>query len=156
MIERRARELSVRHVDTELGHQFVDPLHVVLARLMAHAARARVDHHADLSLGEVHGLGRFLIPDLVDHLHLEEVVAGAQTPQLRGSTFLRPFRDPVGTGVGERAEVLAVLGVLFPSDAFRKRELHSLREDLVDLGPRQLHAALPADAPGDSIAQRLD
>ena len=53
----------------------VHPAHVVGADLVAEPARAGVDEHGHLAHGEAEGLRRGRVEDLVDALHLEEVVA---------------------------------------------------------------------------------
>jgi hypothetical protein len=75
-----AGELPVGYVDPQLGHQAVDPLDVVLARLVPDAARPRMDHHAHLAHADPHRGGRDVVTDLVDHLHLEEVIACSKAP----------------------------------------------------------------------------
>src|ERR687890_1166867 len=55
--------------------RFHAALDVVLANLVPEAPGAGMDEHRDLSQIETEGLGRFFVVDLVDVLHLKEVVA---------------------------------------------------------------------------------
>ena len=54
----------------------------VVADLVAQAARAAVDHHADHVLFQAHDGGGFLVEDVIDDLHFEEVVARAERAAL--------------------------------------------------------------------------
>ena len=65
---------------------------VVGADLVAQAARAAVDHHADLPGAQPERGGDGLVVDLVDGLHLEEVVAGAEAAHLAEAALARPAR----------------------------------------------------------------
>src|SRR5690606_19334441 len=110
-LHRRARQLPVRHGDAVLGHH---PLHhpdVVGADLVAQAAGAGVDHHADLSFAQSEHLRDRRVVDLRYRLHLQEVVAGAEAARLPEPPFHRPGADLGRVGAGHRAAVLAPLQV---------------------------------------------
>ena len=51
---------------------------------MADAPAAGVDHHAHLAGEQLHRLGGRRFEDLVNHLDLDEVVAGPEAAELRG------------------------------------------------------------------------
>ncbi len=55
---------------------------VVVADLVAQAARARVDQDGDLPFAQAHDLGRGLVEHAVNDLDLEEVVARAERAAL--------------------------------------------------------------------------
>ena len=94
---RRAGELAVGQLEAEpVGR--VHAGEVVGAGLVAEAARARVDHHHHLAGRDPEGGGRLAVEDLVDHLHLEEMVAGAQAADLRQAALQGLPADRVGVG----------------------------------------------------------
>ncbi len=55
-----------------------------------------MDHDAHHALGEAEGAGGPLIVDRVDHLHLEEVISGAQRSQLPGAPLEGSLPDVFG------------------------------------------------------------
>ena len=79
----------------------------VVADLVAEAARAAVDHDADHVLFEAHDAGGFLVEDVIDDLHFQEVIPEPSVPH-RSSRFsawsqhvvrVAAVDAPVGFGV---------------------------------------------------------
>ena len=75
----------------------------VVADLVAQAARAGVDHDADHVLLQAHDAGRLLVEDVIDDLHFEEVVAGAERAALLRAALHGVVADRVGLGAVEPA-----------------------------------------------------
>ena len=84
----------------------------VVADLVAQAARAGVDHHADHVLLQAHDRRGLLVEDVIDDLHFEEVVARAERAALlaRRASRARSLTC-VGLGAVEPAAGLGVLDV---------------------------------------------
>src|SRR6266542_5212955 len=100
---------------------------------MADAARAGVQHHADLPQEQPQDLRGLLVPDLVDDLHLEKVVPAAEAAELRRAAFAGPLRDVRRRRAGEPAAVLAGLRVLLEAVAAFQRVADALDQHPVDL-----------------------
>jgi len=77
---RGAGQLPVGQLDAILGRRAAEHPQGVVAHLIAQAARAGMDHHANGLLGQAHGAGGRLVVDFLDHLHFEEMVARASVP----------------------------------------------------------------------------
>ena len=65
-----------------LAGTLAEHLQGVVAHLVAQAPRAGMDHHADAVLLQAHGAGGRLVEHFLDHLHFEEMVAGAERAAL--------------------------------------------------------------------------
>src|SRR5207247_2394727 len=117
----------------------------------ADAARAGVQHHADLPVEQPHRRGGAPVTDLVDDLHLDEVVAAAEAAELAGAALAGALGHLRGLGVGQDAAVLAGGGVLLPADALGQRRADPLGQHAVQAATvlRQQPAAAGAarDAP---------
>ena len=100
-----AGQLTVGQRDAEL----IDMLHqsgqVVVAYLVPEAAGAAVDHHGNLADLDPQGGGRIAVEDLLDDLHFEEVIPGAQGSHLVFSPLQGALADFLGVGPGEAAAV---------------------------------------------------
>ena len=70
-----AGELPVGHADAVAGHRGVHHPDVITADLMPEPAGPAVDHHADLAPRQPEQLRRGWVEDLLDNLHLKEMVA---------------------------------------------------------------------------------
>src|SRR5262249_31080825 len=60
---------------------------------MAEAARAGMDEHGDLAIGEAERIRRGCIENAVDGLHLDEMVSRAHRPELSRASLPGPLRD---------------------------------------------------------------
>ncbi len=85
------------------AHDRVHLLHVVAADLVAEPARAGVDQHRYLILGEPVAAGGRRVEDPRNPLKLDEVVAGAHRPELAGAALARPLGDCGGVAAGQAA-----------------------------------------------------
>jgi hypothetical protein len=109
--DRDAGELAVGHGYPVPGHGPLHDAHVVAADLVAETPGAAVNHDTDLALGQAEPLRRGGIVDLLDCLHLEEVVARAQAAHLAQPPVHRPRADLPGIGLGDSAPVLTACQV---------------------------------------------
>ena len=91
-LDRGAGQLPVGQVDAVLGRDVAEFAQGVVADLVAQAAGAGMDHHADAALLQAHDRGGLVVEDLVDHLDFEEVVARAE----RAALVARRARGPAG------------------------------------------------------------
>ena len=57
---------------------------VVVAHLVAEPPRAAMDHHRDLTFGQSHHVGGFLVENLVHDLHFEKMISAAERTELAG------------------------------------------------------------------------
>ena len=113
----RAYQFAVGKLDAIVVHRLLKARDIVLADLVAKAARAAVDLHHRLAGEQTEALGRGLVVNRGDGIHLNEVIAGAQRADLAASTFPRLVRNVFGIGPGHRAELLCVLQVLVARQA---------------------------------------
>ena len=67
---------------------------VVVADLVAQAARAGMDQHGDLAFAQAHHLGGSLVEHAVDDLDFQKVIAGAERAALVKSAGDRPIAYP--------------------------------------------------------------
>ncbi len=85
-----------------------------------------MDHHRQTALGKTHDPRRLIVIDLVDHLDLDEVVAGAQGPHLRSSPFARPMADLGEISAVEESALLSARDVRLGAEALPAGPLPSL------------------------------
>src|SRR5690606_1981874 len=88
----------------------------LVAGLVAKTSRAGVDHEGDLPLVEPEGGGRFFVEDLIDALHLEEVVAAAERAHLALASRERALAHRFGIRAAQAPALLAQLGVVAPGE----------------------------------------
>jgi hypothetical protein len=72
-------------------HRALEFLHVVGADLMAESARAAVNLHRQTARVQSHHLRGVAGKHLIDHVHLDKVIARAQRSQLRPAALLGTF-----------------------------------------------------------------
>jgi len=106
-----AAQLPVRQIDAVLPGGSQHDAQVVVADLVAEAAGPAVDHHRDLAGEEPERLRGRLVEDLLDELHLHEVIAGPERPELRLAALDRPPRHLVRVGARQHPALLDVLQV---------------------------------------------
>ena len=120
-VDRGAGQLAVGQVDAVLLGRLAEQGQGVVAHLVAQAARAAVDHDADHVLFQAHDRGRLLVEDVIDDLHLEEVVAGAQRAALVRAALEGAVADGIRVGAVEPALGLGVLDVARGGQAAARR-----------------------------------
>jgi hypothetical protein len=118
---------------------------VVGADLVPETARARVDHHTELARVDPEPFRRCDIVDLVDDLHLDEVVAGAEAAHLSESTLTSPSADLGRVGTGDHAAVLAPRQIPWRAMPPRHGVGGAAEQDLVEL-------AFVLEVPGTPLA----
>jgi hypothetical protein len=102
-LHRRAGELAVGEVDAVARHDLHHVPNEVGGDLVAEAARAGVDLHDDLIAGQAEARGFLLVVQRLDHVDLDEVVAGADGAELVVAALLRAGGDLVGIGAVDAA-----------------------------------------------------
>ncbi len=91
---------------------------VVCAYLVAESAASAVDHHAHLTLAsDAEARCGLFIEDVINYLHLNEVVTCSDSAQLLSSTGTGARRDHCGIGTGEACACLGVCEVILCPDA---------------------------------------
>ena len=108
---RGAAKLPVGQVDAVFRGGAEHPLKEIVADLVAKPPRAGVDHEGHLAHRQTECSRGFFVEDLVHPVHLEEVVARAESPELRPASFHRPFRHEVGVGARDGPPLFDVIEV---------------------------------------------
>ena len=126
-------ELSVHQLDAVLRDGPEEPLDIVLADLVPEAARTGVDQDRDPPLAQAERFSGFLVVDLVHVLDLEEVVAGAQGPELRQPPLVRPRGDRTGVRARKLPARLDASQVLRLSEPSLDQRGGSFDQDLLEL-----------------------
>src|SRR5215218_5656087 len=115
-------QLPVHELDAVPRGRLQKALDVFLADLVSEAPGAGVDQDRDPTLPKTEGSCGLLVVDLVHVLHLEEVVARAQSPELGDAPLVRPPGDRSGVRAREPAAGLRVLEVLrLPETSLHQR-----------------------------------
>src|SRR5687768_9561856 len=115
------------------------------ADLMPEPPRAGVDHHRDLTEPDAERARSRLVMDLVDHLDLEEVIAGAERAELTSPSLAGPLGHGRGIRAGNASVGLEPLEVcsqaLTTADGPRRPLLHHR----VELAALEGHAPVGPD-----------
>jgi len=119
-----------------------------------------VDHHRDPARVQPESRGGRRVVQAVDHLDLQEVVAGPQAADLAQPAVAGSLADLAGVGVGDDAGVLAVLQVAGHAKAPIDRIPGAARQHVVQLGraaqPPHRPPAQPTRDPGvQRVHERL-
>mmetsp|Transcript_23195 Transcript_23195/g.31766 ORF Transcript_23195/g.31766 Transcript_23195/m.31766 type:complete len:305 (-) Transcript_23195:295-1209(-) len=115
-----------------------------------------VDHHTHLAQSlDAHPAGGEPVVDLVHHLQLAVVVAGAQRAQLRQAPLLGPAAHLAGVGLQHAAELLAVLLVLGPGIALLQTPVDAHLQSGVQVGCGHWNHSFGAHAHWDVVEQGL-
>ena len=109
----------------------------------------------DLSLVQAESFGGFLVIHALNVLYLQEVVAAAQSANLRPSTFLGPGGNSLRVGVRQCASCFGVLRVVGLSVAMTDHPAGTPDKDVVKFFRVDLDVARAAGSAGD-IAKRSD
>src|SRR5690606_8690925 len=108
-VDRRAGELPVGQADAVALRHALEPAQVVVADLVAEAARAAVDQYRDVALLEAERRGGPAVLDALDELDLDEVVARAHGAALVGAAPARQLADELRPGAVDAPVGLALL-----------------------------------------------
>jgi hypothetical protein len=122
--------LSVGDLDPVLRHRREHRSDVVRADLVPEAARAAVDHHADLITTEAERCRCAIVVHVLDELNLEEVVARPEASDLTESPRERAVAHVRRIGVAHRTPVFAQLEVAFHAVSSFDRVPGSAQQDL--------------------------
>ena len=149
-----AAELPVGKVDAVLPGGLQHVLEEVVADLVAEAPGAGVDADRDAPRRDADRPGRLLVEDLVDDLHLHEVIPRAEGPELRAAALLRPRAHQVRPRLGEAAALLDPGEILLTPEAPLDRPAGAAREQgvVLVLGHAEV-LAMGADAGGDVLEE---
>jgi len=151
-----AGQLPVGQADADLVDMLHQPRQVVVAHLVPEAAGAAVDHDDHLPRLDAQGGGRVAVEDLLDDLHLEEVIAGAQGAHLVLSPFEGALADRVRVGAGQAAPVLHRIQISGGTIAVFYGPAGPLGENLLFFAARQPQGPFRAHARGHMLEQGGD
>src|SRR5215472_2213163 len=132
-MDRGRGQLTVGYTNAIAGHRLEHLLDVIGADLVPEPARTAVDHHGDVPLSQAELLGDAVVDHPLDLLHLEEVVARAQAPELLPSPLQRPLGDTIQLIHRQCPPVLTVTEVLLRAEAGPHRRPRSLPKNLLQL-----------------------
>lgn len=156
--ERRAGELPVRQVDGVRPEEDLHLPQVFGGDLMPAAAGAAVYGDGDRARLQAVGFGGALVEHLVNHVELQEVVSGAEGPQLPSAALARPLAHPLLVGVGHAAALLGDLEVALPAvavlDAPLGTEFQHVRELPVVEPDEPLGPETRGDVPVEAVHER--
>ena len=126
----------------------VHPLDEVGADLVAQPARTRVDQDRHLPLAQPACSCRRFVVDAVNPLELEEVIAGAERPNLVNAPLLGPRRNRARNSTLQTATGLRQIQVFLATDAqiFEQRPRPQLEHPVQIRAPDSLSASLAAGA----------
>lgn len=132
-VQGRAGQLPVGKADSVPLDVALHLLEVVRRDLVAAAPRSAVDGDRDRPLPQAEGSRRPFVEDVLDHVELEEVVAGAEGAQLREAPLPRLVADLGRVGLRHAAVLLRRIQVLLPAVSVLHGPLRAVEEDLVQL-----------------------
>ena len=115
-----------------------------------------MNHYGDVALGQSEHAGRLGVVHLIDHLHLEEVVAAAEGPALGPA----PLKGAVGNEVGPRPRHaptgLGELVIRIPPEAALQHVWRALFQQFPQLSALELDPSAPADPTGYGVEHPVD
>ena len=129
-VDRGAGQLAVGQLDAVFLRRLAQHAPGRRRNLVAQAARAAVDHHADHVLFQAHDRGRFLVEDVIDDLHFQEVVARAERAALLRAAVDGVIADQVGIGPVEPAMRLGVVDVALRRQAAAQQIARPLGQEM--------------------------
>jgi hypothetical protein len=147
-LHRRTGQLLVGDTDAVPAHRRLHGAYVVGADLVAQPPRSTVDHHAEQVGPQAQRLGDRGVVDLLDRLHLQEMVARSEAAELPAPPLAGPVPDRPRIGVGDCAPVLAERQIVRLAEAMRDGVRRALTQNAVEFGRagRRQHAAAPHPA----------
>ena len=148
-LHRGADELAIGQDEAVFRWRLAEAAEGVVADLVAQAAGARMDEHADLAGLEPEGRGCGGVLDAIDHLHFDEVVAGAHGAALIGSPGQRPIAHEFRRGAGDAALGLGAGDVVGRGQPLPGQEGHAVAHECAELGGRKHERPSLPDAHGD-------
>ena len=119
---------------------------VVVADLVTEAPGAAVDHDGHLADFDPQGRGHVPVEDLLDDLHLEKMVAGAQRADLVLAPLEGPFAHRLRIGPRQTPPVLHGLQVALGAVAVFHRPAGTLDKDPLLLAAGEFQSPPGADA----------
>src|SRR6476660_2051595 len=108
----------------------------------------------DFAYCQVEPRRRGRVEDLVDILHFEKMISGAERPKLRLTPQFRARADRVGIRSGNASAFFGVVEVCFRSHAMFDCPARTFFEDLIQIAVRYAEPARLA-GPGRNIAKEL-
>ena len=124
--------------------------YLVVAYLVAKAPRTRMDHHEHLALSEPQGAGSVGVIDLVEILHLDEMVSSAEGAKLHRAAFIGAVADSAGVRALHGSAALGMFQVTFRAHATLHHELSTLDSAFFKLLAADLHPPFGTDSGGNS------
>src|SRR5574341_2692064 len=126
---------------------------VVGADLMAEAARSAMYLDGDVAFDQTHDPGGFLIEDFVNHIHLDEVIARAQRPDLFDAALDGSLADLARIGGFQASTFLGAAHVVFVGITLFERPLCAAPQQVGELLVVRADAARLSYAAGTVLVE---
>ena len=136
--------MSVGKLDAGTFRFSHDALKLVLAHLVATAARTGVHHHRYLTFAQPERLCRRGVEDFLDNLQFQKVVAAAERPYLLAAAFACEVGYLLRLSYVKRPPFLEHLDVALPEIALLGGPLRATLEDGVQFAVRERQGAFRA------------
>src|ERR1019366_7688893 len=147
-------ELAIGQVDSVTGHRATDKFEIVIAGLVAQAARARMDQNRDLTEFESQRIGKLRVIDLVDPADFEKVIARTERAQLLRTALVSALAYAVRVGAREHPAFLGMFEVALGSVSVAQRPLRTFADHLLELLTRQPRYRAPGADSGRNFGEK--
>ncbi len=144
----RTDQLAIGQIDAVFAHGFLEEIDIVGADLMPEAPRSAMDLDHHLPDEDTDSPGDHFVRDPIDHVHLDEVVAGPQRADLALATVARTHADFFRIRAGQTAFFLRALQVGGASKPALDGPPSAFFHDLIQFAGSKLHRAALADTAG--------
>jgi len=144
----RAYQLAVGKLDAVVAHCLLKTGDIILADLVAEAARAAMDLHYRLVGEQSQTLGHGLIKNLGNPVDLNEVVARAESANLVTATLPCLMRNVLRVGAWHAAKLLRVLQILHAGVAVLFCPARTFHQHLIQFGVLQLDFTMDSNSAG--------
>src|ERR1019366_9167292 len=152
--ERNGGERAIGQVDSVTGHRATDKFEIVIAGLVAQAARARMDQNRDLTEFESQRIGKLRVIDLVDAADFEKVIARTEGTQLLRTALVSALAYAVGVGAREHPAFFGMFEVALGSVSVAQRPLRTFAGHLLELLNRQPRYRAPGADSGRNFGEK--
>src|SRR5579864_117731 len=151
-----AGQLPIGQVDAVLLRRLAKHGQGIVADLVTQAARAGMDHNAHLILLETERACNAFVENVIDNLHLHEMIAGAQRAALLGPARESVIADFIRVGVLNLAGRLGVFEIRRRAETPANHVAGTIGEQVPQFLLVELVLARTADACGYVAEQALD
>src|ERR1019366_1288545 len=152
--DRNGGELSIGQADSVTGHRATDKFEIVIAGLVAQAARARMDQDRHLTEFESQRIGKLRVIDLVDAADFEKVIARTEGAQLLRTALVSALANAVGVGVREHSAFFGMFEVALGSVSVAQRPLRTFAGHLLELLNRESRYRAPGADSGRNFGEK--